>query len=148
MRHPKPSEDYSKFSTDTGEQIHDDRGREIPSPLPMAPPVGFVRQPSLSEQIRAMVRSEKLRQEAEAAGAETFEEADDFDIGDDFEPSSPYEANFDPMTPAERAALESQGRDVDRILGPVPKPKKEKSSADQADTDTEAAKPPKSGPAD
>lgn len=73
----------------------DERGREMPSPLPIAPPVGYKKSPSIAEQIRAMVISEKLKEEARAAGKETFEEADDFDVDDDFDPSSPYEANFD-----------------------------------------------------
>lgn len=33
---------------------------------------------------------------AEAEGMETFEESDDFDVGDDLDPSTPYEADFDP----------------------------------------------------
>ena len=61
----------------------DARGAEVLDPTPMAPPVGYRRQPSLAEQIREMVRSERLAAEVEAAGAETFEEADDFDIEDD-----------------------------------------------------------------
>lgn len=110
-------------------------GAEIPDSTPLAPPVGYERQPSLAEQIRAMIVGEKLRAEVEAAGAETFEEADDFDVGDDYDPTSPYEANFDPMTPEERAALNSGGRDVDGILGKdfqpeVPqKPKKQSGRA-------------------
>lgn len=71
-------------------------GKEILDPTPLAPPVGYFRQPSLTEQIRQMVLSERLRQEAEAAGMESFEEADDFDVGDDFDPTSPYEQDFDP----------------------------------------------------
>lgn len=80
--------------TARGDRI-DGRGREIPDPTPVAPPIGYVKQPSLHEQIREMVRSERLAQEAAAAGFETFEEADDFDVGDDFDPSSPYEDMFD-----------------------------------------------------
>jgi len=30
-------------------------------------------------------------------GAETFEEADDFDVNDDMDPMSPYEEQFDPF---------------------------------------------------
>lgn len=92
----------------------DPRGREIPDPVPVAPPVGYKRQPSLAEQIRAMVRSEKLRDEAQAAGYETFEEADDFDVGDDYEPNSPYEVDFDPTPVSElrrRAAADVQDGD-------------------------------------
>lgn len=95
----------------------DEHGREMPDPTPIAPPVGYNRQPSLAEQIRAMVRSERLRQEAEAQGFETFEEADDFDVGDDLDPSSPYEEVFDPLpdppaevpaSPPSEAASETQ----------------------------------------
>lgn len=68
---------------------------ELVDPTPIAPPIGFKRTPSLAEQIRDMVRSEALRAEVEKAGAETFEEADDFDVDDDFDPTSPYEADFD-----------------------------------------------------
>ena len=100
-------------------------GLEIPDPTPIAPPIGYVKQPSLVAQIRAMVRSEKLRLEAEAMGAETFEDADDFDVGDDFDPTSPYEADFEPMDPVDLAALSSQGKNVDAIVPPKPS-KKEK----------------------
>lgn len=66
-------------------------GQELVSPVPVAPPIGWKKTPSLTEQIRAMVRSEALRMAAEASGAETFEEADDFDVEDDPSPVSPYE---------------------------------------------------------
>lgn len=75
-------------------------GREVVDGRPMAPPVGYKRSPSLMEQVRAMVRSEHLAREVARAGAETFEEANDFDVGDDYDPSSPYEEYFDPPAPA------------------------------------------------
>lgn len=74
-------------------------GQEVPDPTPIAPPIGYQRSKPLAEQIREMVRSEQLRRELEGTGAETFEEADDFDVGDDFEdntPETPYEAVFEP----------------------------------------------------
>jgi len=64
---------------------------EVVSAIPIAPPVGYVKQPSLSERIRAMVRSEHLRAAAEGGGFETFEEAEDFDVEDDPELRSNYE---------------------------------------------------------
>lgn len=76
-------------------------GQELPDPTPMAPPVGYNRQPSLTEKIRSMIRSEALRQEALRAGAETFDEADDFNVDDDAEldPHSQWENDFDtPVT--------------------------------------------------
>lgn len=84
------------YDAETGEMIVNEKGQEVPDPTPMAPPVGYVKQQSLAEQIREMVRSEKLRLEVEQQGLETFEEADDFDVGDDYDPSSPYENEFDP----------------------------------------------------
>lgn len=83
-----------------GSAVHVGR-EEIVNPVPVAPPVGFRRQPSMVDIVRDMVRSERLRQEVQAAGMETFEEADDFDVGDDFDPSSPYEVDFDPVPASE-----------------------------------------------
>lgn len=67
--------------------------REILSAIPIAPPVGYVQQPSLAERIRSMVRSEHLRAAAEGAGFETFEESEDFEVGEDYDPKSPYEVD-------------------------------------------------------
>lgn len=75
----------------------DPEGRELMDPTPIAPPIGYKKSPSIAEQIRNMVRSERLRQEAESQGYESFEEADDFEVGDDFDPKSPYEEVFEPL---------------------------------------------------
>lgn len=81
-------------------------GAEVPDPVPLEPPVGFVRRPSLTEQIRDMVRSEAVRAAAESQGMESFEEADDFSVEDD-DPSTPYEAEFEPVSEVlSRAATE------------------------------------------
>lgn len=86
---------------------------EYPDPTPMAPPIGYVKQPSLHDQIRAMIRTEKVRQMVMEAGYETPEEADDFEVGDDYDPSTPYEAYFDPPlvapTPPSPDPLKSAG---------------------------------------
>lgn len=140
-RKPKPSDDYSKFDAETGVQTHDQDGREIPDPEPMQPPLGWQPSDPIAVRIREMIIGHKLAEEARQAGAETFEEADDFDVGDDFEAEkySPYEANFDPMTSEEKAALATQGRDTERSLTAeekarlAPKPKKNKPSSDQDD---------------
>lgn len=70
------------------------RGHEILDDTPVAMPVGFNRPPTLADQIRAMVKGELSRQASEQ-GLETFEDADDFDVDDDMDPSSPWELNFD-----------------------------------------------------
>lgn len=118
---------YERFSNEDGRQVHDARGYEIPDDTPIAPPVGYKAQASLAEQIRAMVRSERLAIEAERAGYETFEEADDFDVGDDYDPSSPYEEVFDP-TPAK----ELKNR----------KEKAEKEEKEKADKQKQSSNPP------
>lgn len=85
------------------DHILTDDGYEIPDPVPMAPPVGYKKQPSMVENIRNMVRSEMLQREAAAAGFETFEESEDFgpeDDGDVALPATAYEAVFDPPVPA------------------------------------------------
>lgn len=76
----------------------DEKGREVVDPTPIAPPVGYKRPPTLVEQLRNMIRSDALAREAAAAGYETFEEADDFDIADDpIDPKTPYEIGFEPQ---------------------------------------------------
>lgn len=87
-------EEYLRKLIDKG--LHPN-GTPILDPTPIAPPIGYVKAPSMVEIVRDMVRGERLRQEALAAGAETFEESEDFDVGDeDFHASSPFENQFDP----------------------------------------------------
>lgn len=82
-------------------------GAEIPDPTPIAPPVGYKRQPTMVDHIRAMVRSERLAQEAAAQGKETFEESEDFDDPDDPDDlSSNWENEYDPPVSELTAAVE------------------------------------------
>lgn len=73
-------------------------GREYPNPIPMEPPLGFIPQVPLYEQMRDMIRRE-LSQAAQDQGLETAEEADDFDVDDDYDPQSPFEHDFEPTAP-------------------------------------------------
>lgn len=85
---------------------YDDQGRELPDQTPVARPVNFRPPPSMQELIRQYVRTELSRQ-ADLAGDETFEEADDFDIPDDPpDPSSPWELNFDQVAAPFDASLD------------------------------------------
>lgn len=61
---------------------------------PVARPVGWRAPEPLAEMVRRLVRTE-LSQQAAQLGAETFEEADDFDVGDDYDPVSPWELSVD-----------------------------------------------------
>lgn len=76
---------------------HTPEGSEVPDPVPIAPPVGYVRTKPIREQLREMVQSEALARAARDSGNETFEEAEDFDVGDDIDPRSPWEEQFEPM---------------------------------------------------
>lgn len=72
-------------------------GEEILDDTPVAMPIGFQRPPSLQDQIRRMIRSEQFNYEMEKQGNETFEESEDFECGDEsFDPTTPYELDFDP----------------------------------------------------
>lgn len=74
----------------------DEYGREIVSPLPLEPPLGYKKTESMSQLVHRMVHDEMIRRELASQGIETFEESDDFDVGDDYEPNSPWENEFDP----------------------------------------------------
>lgn len=108
-----PAEDVLFAYTREGRRII---GKEYPNPIAMEAPLGFIEQKPLHEQIRDMVKNELSRQ-AEAEGFETMEEADDFDVDDDFDPTTPFELPFEPDVPwpadprvvaAEQAALAAQ----------------------------------------
>lgn len=83
-----------------------ENGAEVPDPTPHEPPIGYRPQPSMFEVIRDMIRQEKMRDALAEADLETPEEADDFDVGDDYDPTSPYEYDFDHVAdPGELARL-------------------------------------------
>jgi len=85
----------------------DERGRELLDGRPMEPPVGYNAQPSLMDRIRKMVTDAQIQRDLAKAGAETFDEANDFDVGDDFDPSSPWEQYYEP-TPFEAFIKEQE----------------------------------------
>lgn len=77
--------------------VDPETGVPVPDPTPLAPPIGYKKHPSMVEIVRDMVRSERLAQEAAASGHETFEESEDFDVGDEPEQlRSKWENQFDP----------------------------------------------------
>jgi len=119
----------------------DEKGREIVSPLPMEPPVGFRKQPSMVDIIREQIRSARFAEEAAREGMESFEEADDFEVGDDYEPHSPWENDFDPpiseLTKAGQA--EVKRRQTEK---PTPAP----SAPPQESGPPQAAAPAPTGP--
>lgn len=121
----------------------DENGHEVPDPVPLAPPLGYQKQPSMIDNIRAMIRSEHLRRAAEEMGAETFDEADDLEMpeADDYEPASPYEQVFEPTPIPElrrRAAEASQPASQ-----PAPEPAPPAPGSAPAPAPTPAPAPPK-----
>lgn len=79
---------------------YNERGEEVQDSRPMALPVGFSRPKSLTDTMKSLLRNEEFRRALDEKGVETFEEADDFDCGED-DPlgSTPYEDTFDPEHP-------------------------------------------------
>lgn len=67
-----------------------DFGSEIPDPVPMAPPVGYIKQPSIFENMRALVKAELARKAADE-GFDTEEDDNNFDVGEDRDPLSRHE---------------------------------------------------------
>lgn len=112
-----------KVSGSYGNYVNE-AGKEVLSRVPVAPPVGYKPSPSMIDHVRAMVRQEMSRAAAEQ-GYETFEEANDFEVGDDYEPNSPYEEQeMEPATvlPAADAGGASDGLPPDPVPVVAEKP--------------------------
>lgn len=75
---------------------HNEDGEELLDPTPMQPPLGYKKTLSLSEQIAQQIRRMKLEILNDESIQETDEEADDFNIGDDYEPISKHENDHIP----------------------------------------------------
>lgn len=120
----------------------DKNGHEVPDPKPLSIPMGYKRPETLQEQVQRLIRS-SMSEYAALQDAETFEEADDFDIEDDeLDPSTPYEMEFDPVlgrevSPAEFAAnLEYYRGLYEKAAAPATHPSAE-SSASEARNEVE-----------
>lgn len=74
----------------------DENGHEVPDPTPLTIPSGFRRPETLQEQVARLVRGAMSRR-AEEEGFETFEDSEDFDVDEDFDPRTPFEEVFDPL---------------------------------------------------
>lgn len=72
----------------------DENGHETLDDTPVAIPVGWKKPLPLAEQVRRLVRT-AISEKAAEHGFETFEESEDFDVDDDFDPHSPWEQDFD-----------------------------------------------------
>ena len=114
--------DGRKVDPETGEFLQDEFGRELPDPTPVAPPLGYVKQPSMFDIIRAQVQ-QQLSAIALAEGKESWEDAEDFDVGDDFDPISPHEGVWDLSVDEIKAALKrAQNEKAAAAAEPDPAP--------------------------
>lgn len=99
------SKESAERHNEHGEEILDTTVRYVPMQK---------RTPSLHEQIQQAVRVEKLRSLQNIN--ETEEEADDFEVGEDFEPISPHENDHVPTLKQLRAkAKEINDKIADNI---------------------------------
>lgn len=73
----------------------DEDGREVLDVSQVAVPLRFKAQENISQQVARLVETH-LSVMAADQGYETFEDADDFDVGDDYDPQSPYELDEEP----------------------------------------------------
>lgn len=107
---------------------HDKNGREVPDPTPVAIPLAYRGGETIEQKMQRFIR-QQLSQRAAEAQHETFEEADDFDVDEDPELTSPYEirdavpefiAERDPSPPPEPG----KGKPVEEVATPplTPKP--------------------------
>lgn len=62
---------------------YNEKGQELPDDTPLEIPAGFKRPETLHEMMKRYVRSEQFRQAADAAGVDTEEEANDFEVEDE-----------------------------------------------------------------
>lgn len=115
-------------------------GSQYLDPTPIAPPIGYKKQPSMVEIVRDMVRSERLAAAARESGHETFEESEDFDVDDDPDYGrTPFTSDFDP--PLE--VLLAAGRE-----SLAAKEAAKAAEAQKAESGGAGAKPPRKPPAE
>lgn len=110
-------------------------------PVPLSPPLGYQFNEPLALQIRRMVRSEKLRQAAEEAGFETFEEANDFMIDEEGDWRSGYENDEDRPVEEVIAEIKAAGAARDEQRDWV-----EEQESEEAPPARTPSKPSKSAP--
>ena len=107
-----------------------ENGHEVLDDTPIALPLRLSRPPSRLEELRSLLNV--VNREALTNGQETFEEADDFNVGDDYDPRSPWELSADQElyeqsavatgTPAFPVPGSSGGNPGDVPVPPIPQP--------------------------
>lgn len=120
---------------------HNENGEEILDPIPMQPPLGYKRTLSLSEQIAQQVRLHNLALQDDAID-ETDEEADDFEVGDDFEPLSPHENDHMPSVKKLKEQAKALNKKIREAQNKRAIEEYEKKKGELSPPPTPAAEPP------
>lgn len=120
----------------------DDRGRELPNPKPMVISFGMKRPESLQSQIQRIVKNQ-LSMQADLQEKETFEESQDFDVGDDdtametrytvMEDEDPSQFRPEVRSPAEADPLKS----AEAVVSEHPPPAGNESAVDEGNQEPE-----------
>lgn len=124
---------------------HNENGEEILDPIPMQPPLGYKRTLSLSEQIAQQVRLHNLALQDDAID-ETDEEADDFEVGDDFEPLSPHENDHMPSVKKLKEQAKALNKKIREAQNKRAIEEYEKKKGELSPPPTPAAEPPAPAP--
>lgn len=87
--------------------LHPETGRPIYDPTPMAPPIGYKKQPSIFDQVRQAIRQERLAELEQLE--ETLDQVDDYEITDDPpDPASRWENDWEPTVAELRQMIEDK----------------------------------------
>lgn len=134
---PQPAEPKSNVGR------HDAQGRELVDGRPMEPPVGYTPTPSIQELIAQMVGNRELQEEIKRMGHETEEEANDFDVGDDLNPESPWELYYEDVELQAMIDRAKAGQPTHDVIDP---PSAEPSNGPGGPSQAAAQPPPSSPP--
>lgn len=113
----------------------DERGHEKLDNTPIEIPLEFRETETLEERIKRLLRSEQFAREMDRQGYETYEEADDFDVGDDYDPKSPWEIpadNYEQEAPVQPPKQQTAPKEQKTQESPKAKPKVNKQRVEKA----------------
>lgn len=92
----------------------EDGRKEVPDQTPVELPIGYKAPETLEQLMVRMIRNAEFNRIREAAGAETFEEADDFDVEEENDGLSQYQLNqMQEETPIERTRQRTESAQVE-----------------------------------
>lgn len=128
------------FQSFFGRRLNE-KGQEVPDPTPVGLPLGYQHPPSLEERIQRMIAVTLSRQAAHA-GAESFEEANDFDVGDPDDLK--FQDEDDKFTPNDPNLKEAFEREEPVVRDRVSKFQKERDKKKEAESRNKAK--PKAAP--